>query len=231
MSNATNEVQLVERAEAESSPAVKAALLIKVRDQESRDEAAGMLQQIKRAKKVVVDIFFDPKKITLLARQSVVAAEKGVLEPLAEADAYLRQEVSFYSERVERERLEAERKERERIEAEAEEERARRFDEAVEEGHDDEAESILEAPAASFEPPPLPAKRKPPAGPVGTQKRWKGECIDLMALVRAVAAKDAPLELLKVDQASLNSYATFKKEEASLPGVTFKSVTSTVVRG
>ncbi len=231
MSDTTNEVQLVERAEAESSPSVKAALLIKVRDQESRDEAAGMLQQIKRAKKVVVGIFFDPKKSTLLARQAVVAAEKGVLEPLAEVDTYLRQEIASYDEEEERVRQEAERKERERIEAEAETERARLFEQAMAEDDEEEAEAIMEAPTIHFEPPPLPAKRKPPAGPVGTQKRWKGECIDLMALVRAVAAKDAPLELLKVDQASLNSYATFKKEEASLPGVTFKSVTSTVVRG
>lgn len=230
MSDTTNEVQLVERAEAESSPAVEEALQITVMDQGSFDEASSMLQQLKKAKSVVVDIFADPKRTALAAHRSVVAAEKRVLEPLDKADRHLRMGVSTYSQKLEQERLAVEREERKRLEAEAEAERARQFEEALADDNEEEAEAILEAPTASFEPPPLPAKTKPPTGPVGTQTRWKGECIDLMALVRAVAVKDAPLELLKVDQAALNSYATFKKEDAKLPGVRFNPVTSTVVR-
>ena len=230
MSDTTNERWLVERAEAESSPAVRAALQITVTDEESFGEASLMLQQIKRAKKLVIAIFADPKSTALTAHRSVVAAERHVLGPLDKADSHLRLGVSTYSEKLERERLAVEREERKRLEAEAEAERIRQFEEALADDNEEEAEAILEAPAASFEPPPLPAKSKPPTGPVGTQTRWKGECFDLKALARACVEYGGPIELLKVDQMALDAYARLKKEDAKLPGVRFNPVTSTVVR-
>ena len=48
---------------------------------------------------------------------------------------------------------------------------------------------------------------------------WHAEVQDLMALVRAVAAGEAPLATLKANQAFLDEEAASKKAGLSLPGV------------
>ena len=50
------------------------------------------------------------------------------------------------------------------------------------------------------------------------RKTWKGECTDLKALVGAVAAGQAPLALLEVNQSAMDSYAKATAGGVAIPG-------------
>lgn len=226
-----DQAQLVHQAEEVSSPIVRRALAIVVDSAEGLDEAADMLIGLKRGRKEIEGIFAEPKALQHAAHKATCAAELKVMEPIDEADAYLRDGVAQWHLQ-EQARIRAEEaEERKRAREEAEVERLRQLEEAIDEGDDEQAEEIIEAPVESFEPAPERVAPAYKAQGVSTQTRWKGECFSLPALLKAVAAGRAPLKLIKVDQSALNAFATSCDGETKVPGIRFVAKVSTVVRG
>ncbi|MGH8321910.1 MAG: hypothetical protein ACRESX_08990 [Gammaproteobacteria bacterium] len=118
-------------------------------------------------------------------------------------------------ERVAKERREAEeaaRKEREKLERA----QARAAERAEAKGDQEKADAIRNAPQPIVAPPPVIEAQKPQG--VATYDVYKAECRDLMALVKAVAAGTAPIELIQVNQSTLNKLAGVLKSAFKLAG-------------
>lgn len=54
-----------------------------------------------------------------------------------------------------------------------------------------------------------------------TRENWSAEVVDMMALVKAVAAGKAPINWLKVDQVAINKQATATRNSLQFPGLKF----------
>jgi hypothetical protein len=67
-------------------------------------------------------------------------------------------------------------------------------------------------------PTPIVAKGTPKIAGLSPKKTWRGECTDFMALVKAVAAGTAPINLLELNQTQLNKYARAQESALSFPG-------------
>lgn len=65
---------------------------------------------------------------------------------------------------------------------------------------------------------------------VSTREEWKCECTDLMALVKAVAAGQASIELLSFNQAEANKRAKALRSEFKVPGVRVFPITNLAAR-
>ena len=70
----------------------------------------------------------------------------------------------------------------------------------------------------------------PPKVPGLTHVRgWKGECFDKAALIQAVAAGEAPEDLIEVNTSKLNEYARSQREALCYPGTKAVRTSSTRV--
>jgi ATPase subunit of ABC transporter with duplicated ATPase domains len=185
----------------------------------------------------IVDAAHQAHKIAVRQRDALLGPAKsakvvlgGRMEAWEQEQARLRREAEERAQR-ERERLEREAREQaeaeqRRLQAEAE---TRRLEEAaaLEEAGDREgAERLVAAPVpvATIAPAPVFAPRPMVAAPpkvegVAFRSDWKAEVTDLAALVRAVAAGQAPITLLQANQVALNGMARALKGALNLPGV------------
>lgn len=78
-------------------------------------------------------------------------------------------------------------------------------------------------------PPPTTAPFVAPKGITATT-RWEAEIVDMMALVKAVAAKKVPIVAVEPNTKFLNQQATSLKELLDFPGVKVKELTGTMTR-
>jgi membrane protein involved in colicin uptake len=77
---------------------------------------------------------------------------------------------------------------------------------------------------------PVVATVKAEAAGISQRVTWRAEVVDLMILVKAVAAGQAPLSLITVDQTVLRSIVQSRKAETDIPGVRAWADTSIVAR-
>lgn len=200
--------------------AVQAGTLM-VTDQPSFELAGAMLQTVKGYRNRVGEIL-DPiiKKAHETHRQALEAKKK-LEEPAVRAELAIKGALTAYEQEQARLRRQAEvlaEKERARLEEEA---RLQAALEAEARGDRKVAEKILEAPhppAPVFTPPAiLPAA--PKAEGVSFRDQYRAEVTDLILLVKAVAAGEAPIGMLLPNLPMLNQMARALKEELRIPGV------------
>lgn len=119
--------------------------------------------------------------------------------------------------KVRKEREEADRKAHEEAERQAQEEMLQRAIEMEQAGELDMAEAALEEPVVA-----LPVVTQVQSAPTIAGKvsrvNYSAEVVDLMALVRAVAAGKAPIQALQADLSFIKAQARSFKEGFSLPG-------------
>lgn len=152
-------------------------------------------------------------------------------------------------EAAERKRREAFEAEQARVRAEQEAERKRIEEEALAEaarleaeGNKAEAEAVLamaaedaeavEQPAEVFheEPPPSLNIAPPKVACIHERKGpWKGELVDIMAVVKFVAANPAHVGILSINQTALNALARATQGNLKIPGIRFAQEAGTVV--
>lgn len=151
------------------------------------------------------------------AKAEVMDLFKPVGERLGKAEQAIKNAMLGFTREQERKRQEAQAKIRERLLRLAEKQR--------EQGHDDRAEETdtraATVPELAVETPPVKV-----AG-VHTVTTWSAEVTDLLALARACASGDAPLEFIQADMPQLNAVARLQKEALNIPGV--KAVSKEVV--
>lgn len=164
-----------------------------------------MTRPLDAAKKAVMDFFREPETF------------------LAEAERTIKRAMLTFQQAEEDKRREEERKAREA--AKREEDRLRKEAEEralaeMEAGNDAAAAEILEAPAPTVLAPVIPRSYEKPEG-VSTRDNWKGECTDLMALVKAIAAGKAPITLVTPDTKVIGQMARSLKGSISYDGIRF----------
>lgn len=150
------------------------------------------------------------------ALKAINAFFKGPTDKLATAESGIKRAMIGYTDeqarlqRIEQQRVnDASRKEREKLE-----ERARK---AVASGKVEKAEQLQQAavtvvaPVINFAPQKI-------AG-ISPRENWHAECTDLMALVKAIAAGQAPLSLVMANDKVLGAQARSLKNDFVAPGI------------
>lgn len=192
-----------------------------ITDQESYDRGAALLRGVVSLRIEIVDHHAEMKRTTHRAWQAAIAAEKKLLDPVAEA------------ERIYKARLTAYEAEQRRIEAEARaqaEKEALAFAEAQREREIEEAEAAgadaAEVAAICAEPLPAVLAELPPpafqrAAGISTANNWKGECISIAQLVQAIAAGKANINLVAANGTAINALARATRGTLTVPGIKF----------
>jgi hypothetical protein len=210
----------VARLEQRTSTAVSQAQAVKVGDQPSYDLAAERLLAVADLRREIVAHHAPMKKAAHEAWQQVIAAEKRLLEPVAEAERIYKAGIAAYE--TEQRRLAAEAAARAEAEARrlAEEERERELEQAEAQGADvEEITAMIDAPLI-VAPPRIEPTFQPARG-VTLAANWLGEVTSLETLVKAIAAGKANASLVIPNQAAINQLARATRGTLQVPGVRF----------
>ncbi len=227
-------------------PVVGKASELVISDQPTYEEAGAFLTEvIKPTLKKIAESCGPVVKAAHAAHKAATTQKNELEAPLKEAERLVKTKIGDYEDEQERlaaeearrlreeeARLERERQQREaaaRREAQQREVAALRKAEELEAaGKNEEAAAALEvatAPAPEPEPEPerLPAPPPRPAPRavqgVSSRKVWKTEVTDPMALIRAVAAGQAPANLVTIDTGKLDQLARAMDGAIDYPGV------------
>jgi uncharacterized protein YajQ (UPF0234 family) len=189
------------------------AKALEITTPETFEIAGGYLKAIKALGKEVGDTF---KPVIAKAHEAHKAALEAMGKhqaPLDDAERALKGKMTVYVEaerakaRAEQARLEA--IERKRIE----DERIAEAQEMTESGRSDIADQMLDAPVVVA---PVKVQAEIKLDGVHFSEKARADLVDLMALVKAVAAGTVPLEALSPNMPALNAWARAGRE---IPGV------------
>jgi hypothetical protein len=181
------------------------AKALKIVDQQSYQTAAERLLAVAELRREIVEHHAPMKRKAHEAWQAIISAEKKLLDPVAEAERILKAGIATY---------EAERR--------AEEQRERELEQAEAEGAD-----AVEVAAMIAAPLPLVAPPAPPmfqaARGITTAVNWKGQVTSLEALVKAIAAGQASVNLVQPNESAINQLARATRGSLQVPGIRFSS--------
>jgi len=186
-----------------------------IKDQNQYDTANSFILTIKKLQKEVKDSFGPIIAKAFQAHKEAKAQETRHLEPLLKAEELVKGKMLGWLREQERIRQEMERK----LQAEAEKKRQEtlaKAEAAREQGKEAKAERYEEKASQIVAPILAPTADK---GSAIVKKLYHAEVIDLMALVKAIAAGQAPIILVEANMVVLNSQARSLKETMSYPGV------------
>lgn len=184
-------------------------------------QEAGELLKVVKGLRAEVDASFDPIISKAHdAHKEAIAQKRKVEAPLAEAEAILKPRIAAYLNAEEQCRQDEElRLQRQAIE----EARQRQLENAAildDIGATAEANALLEeTPAVA---PVILQRAAPKVSGVSMSKRYSAEIVNLMDLVKAVAAGKAPIQCLQADLVFLNRQAVAMKQALAYPGVRLK---------
>jgi hypothetical protein len=198
------------------------ARALAVTDQPSYKLAVERLLAVADLRREIVAHHEPIKRAAHSARQQVIAAEKRLLDPVAEAERVYKTGIAAYES--EQRRLEAEARAKAEADARrlAEEQREQELQQAEAEGADlAEVAAMLAAPLPAIRPETRPAFQS--ARGVSTATNWKGEVTSLETLVKAIAAGKANIGLVMPNEPAINQLARATRGTLEVPGVRFFS--------
>jgi len=198
-------------------PELSVAAEIVVRDAESYQMAGETWKSLTALEKKIKAYWEDDVSSALKLHRSLVAKRDAMLIPVGEQKNTLRLGMKSFEDEQERIR----RAEQARLEEEARkaaEEAALAQAVALESnGHKAAAEAVIAVPVVA------PSVYVPKTTPTGfgnaTRRTWGAEVTDLMALVKAVAAGQVPIQAIEPNAVFLNQQARALKSALSYPGV------------
>jgi hypothetical protein len=191
---------------------------ISIVNNELYEIAAEYLLGLKSLENEIEETFDPVIKSTHSAWKSALAAKAKHFEPVEAAVKIIKAKMGTYQVEAEkRARLEQEEFKRQALE-EDEKDRAARAESLIASGRPEEALLLLEG---ESEAPPvvLQSSGAPRAEGIQTREVWKGEVVDLEALVKAVAAGTAPIALLEPCQSKINGMVKMLGKELKIPGI------------
>lgn len=194
---------------------------LKITNQESYDAAAERLKAVVALRKEIVDHHLEMKQRTYAAWQSVIAAEKKLLDPVTEAERIYKREIGAWE--TEQRRIEDEKRAQAQREADrlAAEQREREIEQAEAAGADpEEVAAICAEPLPVAPPPPVPQTFQRAAG-ISTSANWKGTCHSLALLVKAIAEGKANIGLVTANETAINQLARATRGTLQIPGIRF----------
>lgn len=219
--------------------------------------AGENFKEIGKKIQLVKERFKPSKDAAFKAHKEICALEKSVLDPIMDAESYLKRKIiSWESEqrRIEREAAikaqrdaeEVARRERERIEKERaeqakkdEEERLKVAEQLKKMGFEEEAKEVeeikqVEQVILPEEVPVIvaqPVEKIERVKGVGIRTKHEAEVYDFMALIKAVAEGRQPTKCLLINQKFLNDQANSLKEECRIDGCRIVEVASVARSG
>jgi len=208
--------------EHETASIVAQARALKVTDQPSYDVATERLLAVADLRREIVAHHEPIKRSAHAAWQQVIAAEKKLLDPVAEAERLYKAAIAAYE--TEQRRLAEEARARAEAEARrlAEEQRERDLEQAEAQGADaEEIQAMCDAPLV-VEHAPVETTFQPARG-VSVASTWKGDVTSLETLVRAIAAGKANISLVMANETAINQLARATRGTLQVPGIRFYS--------
>lgn len=212
--------QTIERtAEAAEAAAQQALATARGFAVQSDAEYASASDELKAIKGRQRDLDEQEKAITRPLNDSLKRVRDLFRAPkdfLAEAERTIKRAMLTYQDECERRRREEQRraeeaaaKERQRLERQAAK--------AAEKGQEQKAEALVERAATVTAP--VIHREAPKVVGVATRENWKAEVTDLEALVKAVAAGQAPIALLQANTTEIGKRVRALKSEFQYPGI------------
>jgi hypothetical protein len=199
------------------------AKAIIIKNQGQYDEANSFILNIKALQKKVKDTFGPIITKAFQAHKEAKAQETKHLEPLLKAEELIKGKMMGYLREQEAIRQEQERK----LQAEAEKKRQEalaKAEVARANGQETKAEKYEEKASQIIAPQLATTVDR---GNATVKKQWSAEVTDLMALVKAIAAGQAPITLIVANMPILNAQARALKDQMNYPGV--KAVSEDIV--
>lgn len=214
-----NQAIAINEQEIETSinPVIAHAKELKVIDNESYLIAADILKEIVSARGKVAQAFDDLIKDAYSHHRKLIARKNHYDAPLLSAEVKLKAARIAFIQEQERKRREEELRLQEITRKQEEE---RRLDEAValeNAGMQEEAQRVIDEPQhqiAIVLPPPVPRVEG-----ISHRDNWSAEVTDVMALIKAVAAGEAPILAITPNMKFLNEQARSYKNLLKIPGV------------
>jgi hypothetical protein len=201
-----------------------------ISDQQTYELAAERLRGVVGLRAEIIEHHREMKQRSHQAWQAVIAAEKKLLDPVAEAERAYKYNIGAYE--FEQRRLEEETRARAEAEANARAmaDREREIELAEAAGAD-----AHEVAAICAEPLPLVVQEQPPptfrrAAGVSTAHNWKGECVSLAQLLKAIVRGEASPTLVAADQSAINALARATRGTLAIPGIRFYDETKVRAR-
>lgn len=185
----------------------------------SQEEYAWGADQLKTIKTKAKNLEARRKEITKpmdAAKKSVMDFFRPPAELLANSEALVKSAMLTYQQEENKRQREIQRKAEEA--AEKERKRLAKLEaKAIDRGDEEKAQH--HAQRAQNVQAPIVRQETPKASGISTRKIWKSEVTDLMELVKAVAAGDAPIALLQANGPEINKRVKALRDEFSAPGV------------
>jgi hypothetical protein len=231
-----------EAVERKAADLTKDCLSLEVADNQSYERAAHMLKVVAAVRAEVEETFGPVVASAHAAHKAALAAKAKHDEPLKAAERHLKASMGGYAAEQERVRQAEQRRLAAIAQAEAEAEAKRLAEEQVLElaieaeqaGDDEQAEAILAEPLPPPEPvfaaPVIVPRSTPQVAGISSRQTWKAECCDLLALVRAVAAGQAPIDALQPNVVFLGQQARSLRSALRYPGIRVWAEESVAVR-
>lgn len=191
-------------------------------DQETYNQANEFGRRIKQSMKMI-DLYCDPViEAAHKAHKAACDQKKSLYAPFEAAKKIVdAKQIAWY--RAEQARAaEERRKAEEEARRKAEEEQLAAAEMLQKEGMTQAAEAVLEMPTVV---PKVAVVEPVKAGGESYREIWSAEVVDLMTLVKAVAAGLQPLAYLEANMSTLNKAAGMFKGTVQIPGVRIKSET------
>ena len=194
---------------AKEADAMAYAVALVITDNDTYTAADKFCVVLKGLEKEVIADFAESKEAAHLAHKKITAQEKAHLDKLVPPRNLVKQKMSQYTD--EQERLRRLEEDRLRLEAKkiADAEALRQAEQAQMEGHEEEAEAIIQAPV--YVPPVVVPVSTPKASTV-IRKMWTARVIDPLLV---------PRQYLIVDEAKLRKQALATGNSIQVPGVEF----------
>lgn len=240
-------IEIPEGQEFEKAGAIAIAEMQSLRIVSHEDylSAGENLKKYKSMASQVKMLFKDAKESANKAHKAVCAAEKKLLDPIDLAITNCSGKVGQYllekerREKAEQDRIRREAEERARVEREALEKKMQeeRLNTAIEleaQGFKSAADDVLNQPIVAKVQPvitPVVFDDEEKVQGIHGRKDYKARVVDLMALVKAVAAGKHPISFLMANESALNLQAKSLKLEMRIDGVEVVESVSVVARG
>lgn len=180
--------------------------------------AAGELLKTVKGLRGEIDSTFDPIISKAHdAHKEALAQKRKVDAPLIEAEGILKPRIATYLREEERKRQEEEMRLQKEARDREEAEQLAKADILHEIGEVEAANQVLKE--EIYVPPIVLPSAAPKVAGISMRETWSAQVVDLMTLVKAVAAGTAPIQCLSADTVFLGQQARSMKGALNYPGV------------
>lgn len=201
----------------ELTPIMISANAVVVADAATYDIAGQTCKELTALEKRIQKYWEEDIDRAYQSHRSLTRKRDEMLKPVSERKVLLKRQMGVWEDEQERVRRETQRVADEAARKMAEEQALAEAEAHERAGDSAAAAAVLEQP---MQPPPVAVRSAVPKGyGTFTRKIWRAEIVDLMALVKAVAAGKAPLQALEANMVFLNNQARVMNDSFSCPGV------------